>query len=89
MYIYIYIYIYSYPPCEDLLATALPAMTHIFPPKEEVQIMMVFGVLARTTFPLSPNRTFAHDLPHPSWVERKVHLSTRASSAFSLLRFHR
>ena len=32
------------------------------------------GVLASTTFPLFPNRTFAHDLPHPSRAERKIHL---------------
>ena len=34
-----------------------------------------FGVPVSTTFPLFQNHTFAHDVPHPSWVERKVHLT--------------
>ena len=34
-----------------------------------------FGVLMSTTFPLFRNLIFAHGLPHPSWVLRKVHLN--------------
>ena len=36
------------------------------------------GVLVRTAFPLFKNHTSAHDLPHPSWVERKVPLTADA-----------
>ena len=36
-----------------------------------------FGVLASTTFPLLPNHKFVHDLPRPSWAERKVITSDR------------
>ena len=38
-----------------------------------------FMVLVSATSPLFRNSTFAHDLPHTSWVERKVHLNTEAS----------
>ena len=37
----------------------------IFPPEEGVKVMVVFGVLVGTTFPLFKNYIFAHDLPQP------------------------
>ena len=36
------------------------------------------GVLVSTTFSSFQNHALAHDLPRPSWVERKVYL-TRAA----------
>ena len=42
------------------------------PPKEGVHLTMVFWVLASTAFQWFQNRKFAHDLPHPSWLERKI-----------------
>ena len=38
------------------------------PPRKGVRVMMLFGVLVSTTFPLLQDLKFAHDLPHPSWV---------------------
>ena len=32
-----------------------------------------FGVLVSTTFPFVQNHKFAHDSPHPSWVDVKTH----------------
>ena len=43
------------------------------------------GVLVSTTFPSFQNHTFAHDLPYPSWVERKVHLSAPSTITTTLI----
>ena len=65
VYIYIYIYIYTYIHTYTYISTQGGGASHDG-----------LGVLVSTASLFFPNHTFAHDLPHPSWAEIKVHLKS-------------